>query len=107
MSGSYLSGRDMSGRKTSWDPQKLTEMLKFENLVRWRFRLGLTDKKSYNSFNFEDGELIFWILLYLYVIKNHVLQCKLSDQDFNDLIFIPPFSGGKKNELKFCPIFSI
>ena len=32
--------------------QKLTEILRFENLARWRFHLGFTHKKSYNSLNF-------------------------------------------------------
>lgn len=74
--------------------QKLIKILRFKNLVRWRFRLGLTHKKSQNSLNFEDRELIFWIQLNFYVFKNHVLQCKLSDQVFYDPIFHTPLLQG-------------
>ena len=39
--------------------QKITEILRFENLARLRFCPGLTHKKSYNSLNFEDSQFIF------------------------------------------------
>ena len=73
--------------------QKLTEILRFENLVRWRFRLGLTHKKSHNSILKIESSSFGFSLIYI-CLKNHVLQCKLSDQVFYDPIFYTPLLQG-------------
>ena len=65
--------------------------------------------KNQNMLNFADRELIFWVKPYFCVLENYVLQLKLSDQFFNDHIFLypPPRGDRVKNfKLKFCLQFS-